>query len=90
MKLKDDRDVCGFGVLSLPPDHPFTPICKVHDEHFVAKSQGLPTPGRRRVDKEMLNDMLEVARARGSVSLRVQSYAYFFIARLVGKIFWET
>lgn len=88
--LEDDRDICGFGILSLPPDHPFSKACARHDRWFTRKALDEPTPGRRRVDDLLLREMLHVAKERQSMSLKLQAYTYYAIARLVGKLFWET
>jgi len=88
--MKDDRDICGFGILSLPPEHPFTQACARHDRWYVRKSLEEQTPGRRRVDDLLLREMLHIAKEEKSFKLKAQAYLYFGIAKLVGKIFWET
>lgn len=88
--MQDDRDICGFGILSLPPDHPFTPACRRHDYWFTQKSLGNPTPGRKRVDEQLLKEMLYIAKMHGSTKLKIMAYVYYGIAKAVGKIFWET
>ena len=86
--VADKKNRCGVFPFSLPEQHPFTPICKMHDQVFVAKEQGFPTGGRKRVDIALLSGMLGVAKERKSLSLKMQAYLYYGLARTFGKIFW--
>lgn len=85
---RDPNDVCGYTPFNLPPDHPFTPACRIHDWEFDQEEQGAQDKSRRTVDAELLKRMLLIARNNQSFSLRVQAYTYYALARIFGGIMW--
>lgn len=89
MTLPNDPIVrCGYSFLSLPPDHPFTPACHRHDLKFLGNELHLNKLGRNEADKDLLSDMLAIARKKNSLMLKAQAYTLYGVARMFGKLFW--
>lgn len=85
----DEKDICGVTPFSLPEDHPFTPICRSHDQIFISRENGFPTGSRKRADKALLSGMLGIAKRENKLGLKVQAYCYYALARVFGGIFWD-
>jgi len=86
--LNSADDVCGYGPFSLPPDHPFTPACRLHDwDYELSDAPGRQTKTRDEVDRELLRRMLLIAKANNSIRLRAEAYVFYGLARTFGALF---
>lgn len=82
--LSDDPTPrCGYKWFSLKENHPFTSACAKHDAAFSDKKAS-----RNLADTQLLKDMLEAAKEKKSIKLRVEAYLLYGIARTLGKILW--
>jgi hypothetical protein len=85
--VADEKDRCGLWELSTGDNDPFIDACVWHDERYVAKELGKDRIGRKRVDRQFLTQMLEIA--GDSLVLKARAYSYFGIARLFGGPLWK-
>jgi len=84
----DPNEVCGYGIFSLPADHPFEPACQAHDRIYESRDSGFKPRTRSEADSALLASMLRIAEERKSVKLKMQAYALYGIARAFGALFW--
>lgn len=84
MLPEDQVDRCGYGVFSLPSDHPFTPACKIHDGMYECYFLGWPID-LKASDKELLKNMLEIAGS--SWKLKAEAYLFYGLATVFRKVF---
>lgn len=87
--LPEDKSTrCGWNVFSLRKGHPFEKACAKHDQYFANKEAGLGGMTRNRADKELLKDMLSIAKIRGSLILKIEAYIFWALARTFGRPLW--
>lgn len=84
----DPNEACGYGIFSLPKDHPFEPACQMHDRIFESRDSGFKSRTRSEADSALLASMLRIADERKSAKLRIQAYAFYGLARAFGALFW--
>lgn len=78
MNLPEDEQIaCGYKAFTLPLDHPFTPICKMHDDAYSQWLHGFTNRDLADVDKALLHGMLGIANEEESLRLRLQAYVYY-------------
>lgn len=88
----DEPRVCGLTkIWALPPDHPFTKeACSLHDRWYEMKEKKMETPGRKAVDRAFWEAMRRVAKKKKSPLLKAESYLFYGLVRLFGKVAWDT
>lgn len=75
MLPKDTRRLCGYGLATLPPEHPFTVMCEAHDDAYEQALNGFPHRPLADADRAFLSGTLGIA---GSNPLLIaQAYAFF-------------
>lgn len=82
-----DDFVCGAAGIETSKKDPFLQPCAVHDARFV-ESNTNPNMTRKEVDKEFLNNMLDVARVQNKWWLVPKAYIYYGLARAFGGLFF--
>lgn len=91
-KIADPKNECGIAPFNTNPDpaspdyDPFTPACNSHDQSYV---WGGSQDRMVQADKKLLEDSLAIAEARGSLTLKLRAYAYYFLASTFGRYFWK-
>jgi len=89
----DDAIGCGYGPFKLPPDHPFTPGCTLHDYEFDEAHAGRGTKGIQQVDWELFYRWVLIAKAQQTYATKCalarEICRYWPLAHAVGGYLWD-
>lgn len=90
--MSDDKD-CGCGISKIwftGSKDPLLAACLWHDIAYTRNSfQQRSGWNRARVDNEFLRQMLAIAAAHLSATMKARAYVYYGIVRAVGWRWWE-
>lgn len=85
---KKDKSLCGYGIFTLPDDHPFTPVCRLsHDPAYRDWLNGISARPLEQADKAMLSALLKIAKEKRSIKLRLQAYMFYSLTTAFRLVF---
>ena len=90
---EDPVPQCGYGPFSLPPDHPFTRACILHDYDFELAHNGQQKKTLDQVDAELFNRWALIAKNAPTVEEQLELMHdicdYWPWARRGGELLWD-